>query len=105
MYSSHRFNFSSEAPEGPGTAEAELRFLRSVVSQLPAGVTVQDEHGRFLLVNDTAAVQLGAAANCVDSVSAPHLDGRRAACRDILGRERTVIAEEKVVASAGRRPC
>ena len=29
---------------------------------LPAGVTVQDEQGRFLLVNDAAAAQLGMAA-------------------------------------------
>ena len=28
---------------------------------LPTGVTVQDEQGRFLLVNDAAAAQLGIA--------------------------------------------
>src|SRR4051812_16326521 len=101
MYSSDRFNFSSDEPEGLGSTEAELRFLRSVLSQLPAGVTVQDEHGRFLLVNDTAAVQLGAAANSADGVSAPHLDSRRTACREILGRGRTMIAEEKVTGERG----
>lgn len=87
MYSSDRFNFSAEAREGLGETEAELRFLRSIVSQLPSGITVQDEHGRFLLVNDTAAIQLGAAANSADGIAAPHLDVRRATCRELLGRE------------------
>src|SRR5260370_40270147 len=39
----------------------ELNILRDVFRLLPTGVTVQDEHGRFLLVNDAAAVQLGIA--------------------------------------------
>ena len=39
-------------------AEAELNILRDVFRMLPAGVTVQDEHGDFLLVNDAAAAQL-----------------------------------------------
>ncbi|WP_316194626.1 putative bifunctional diguanylate cyclase/phosphodiesterase [Bradyrhizobium sp. SZCCHNRI3052] len=101
MYSSDRFNFSPGPNEGLGSTEAELRFLRSVLSQLPSGVTVQDEHGRFLLVNDTAAVQLGAAANSIDGLSAPHLHNRRTACREILGRGRTVIGEEKVAGERG----
>ena len=81
--------------------EAELRFLRGVLGQLPSGVTVQDEHGRFLLVNDTAAIQLGAAANVIDGLAAPHLDVRRAACRELLGHDRTVFAEEKVASQGG----
>ncbi|MGJ4888367.1 putative bifunctional diguanylate cyclase/phosphodiesterase [Bradyrhizobium sp. HKCCYLRH3099] len=101
MYSSDRFNFSPDAKDGTASTEAELRFLRSILSQLPSGVTVQDQHGRFLLVNDTAAVQLGAAANSVDGVAAPHLDNRRSACREILGRGRTVITEEKVPGERG----
>ncbi|MDU3126855.1 MAG: EAL domain-containing protein [Bradyrhizobium sp.] len=101
MYSSDRFNFSAEAREGLGETEAELRFLRSIVSQLPSGITVQDEHGRFLLVNDTAAIQLGAAANSADGIAAPHLDVRRATCRELLGRGRVVIAEEKVTSERG----
>src|SRR4051812_31699056 len=101
MYSSDRFNFPSVVNEGLGPTEAELRFLRSILGQLPSGVTVQDEHGRFLLVNDMAAAQLGAAANSVEGLSAPHLDNRRTACREILGRGQTVIAEEKVPGERG----
>src|SRR4051812_17471271 len=38
-------------------AHAELNVLKEIVRLLPAGVTVQDEQGRFLLVNDAAAAQ------------------------------------------------
>src|SRR4051812_43683286 len=101
MYSSDRLNFPSGATEGLDPTEAELRFLRSILGQLPSGVTIQDEHGRFLLVNDMAAVQLGAPASSVDQFSAPHLENRRTACREILGRGQTVIAEEKVPGERG----
>jgi len=101
MYGSDRFNFLSEAPDGTASTEGELRFLRGVLSQLPSGVTVQDEQGRFLLVNDAAAVQLGAAANSVDGLSTPHLDRRRAACRELVDCGRTVTAEEKVADDRG----
>ena len=36
----------------------ELSILRDVLRLLPTGVTVQDEHGNFLLVNDAAATLL-----------------------------------------------
>ena len=49
--------------------DAELGILRDVFRMLPAGVTVQDEHGRFLLVNDAAAAQLGMAAGAVRRAS------------------------------------
>src|SRR5262249_23614365 len=42
-------------------AAAELSLLRDVLRLLPAGVTVQDAHGRMLMVNDAAASQLGLA--------------------------------------------
>jgi c-di-GMP phosphodiesterase Gmr len=38
--------------------DSELSILRDVFRLLPTGVTVQDEHGRFLLVNDAAACSL-----------------------------------------------
>ena len=41
--------------------DPELRLLRDVLRLLPTGVTVQDEHGRLLMVNDAAAAQLGLA--------------------------------------------
>ena len=36
---------------------SELNMLREIVRMLPASVTVQDENGNFLLVNDAAAAQ------------------------------------------------
>src|SRR5262249_52250632 len=39
--------------------DAELNFFKDVLKLLPAGVTVQDEHGHLLLVNDAATRQFG----------------------------------------------
>ena len=39
--------------------DSELGILKDVFRMLPSGVTVQDEQGRFLLMNDAAAAQLG----------------------------------------------
>ena len=47
---------------GPSACEAELDILRDVLRMLPSGITIQDEQGEFLRVNDAAAVQLGAAS-------------------------------------------
>jgi cyclic di-GMP phosphodiesterase Gmr len=61
MQSRTKHDLQSTATQGDiGLAEdSELSILRDVFRMLPTGVTVQDEHGRFLLVNDAAAVQLG----------------------------------------------
>jgi diguanylate cyclase (GGDEF)-like protein len=53
-----------------GVAAFELSLLRDVLRLLPTGVTVQDGHGNFLIVNDVAAVQLGLAEGAL----APHAD-------------------------------
>ena len=39
-------------------AKTELNILKDVLRMLPAGVTIQDEHGDFVLVNEAAAAQL-----------------------------------------------
>jgi diguanylate cyclase (GGDEF)-like protein/PAS domain S-box-containing protein len=43
-------------------AQHESDRLKGIVELLPVGLTVQDEHGRFVLVNEAAAVRLGASA-------------------------------------------
>lgn len=87
----------SAISDGPTEAEAELSLLRDVIRMLPAGVTVQDEDGRFLLVNDTAAAQLGFADDAAGASS--HLDRRwETGCAALRG-ERTVITEEAIVDS------
>ncbi|MBI5260468.1 MAG: EAL domain-containing protein [Bradyrhizobium sp.] len=73
-----------------GATEAELGFLKEIIRMLPAAVTVLDEAGDFLLVNDTAAAQLGMQGEQL----APDLNQRRAACLQALQDGRPVVAEE-----------
>ncbi len=55
----HELRIDAGASDNDRASDAELSFFRDVLKQLPAGVTVQDKHGRLLLVNDAAARQLG----------------------------------------------
>jgi c-di-GMP phosphodiesterase Gmr len=81
-------------------AEAELNVLREIVRLLPAGVTVQDEEGRFLLVNDAAAAQFRIPAQemLAGSSAAPRaaeaLERRRHTCLEVLRTERGAVGEE-----------
>ena len=65
MHSRTEHDLRAAAPDGDNelAADTELSILRDVFRMLPGGVTVQDEQGRFLLVNDAAAAQLGIAAS------------------------------------------
>jgi diguanylate cyclase (GGDEF)-like protein len=63
---------------------------------LPTGVTVQDEHGCFLLVNDAAAVQLGLAAGEPATPASQQLSQRRETGLELLRSGRAAIAEECV---------
>jgi len=75
--------------------ETELGILRNIFRMLPGGVTVQDEHGRFLLVNDVAAVQLGIAAGDPAPAS-PELSQRREIGLELLRSGRALVAEESI---------
>jgi diguanylate cyclase (GGDEF)-like protein/PAS domain S-box-containing protein len=102
MQTTDRFNHPSQTTgQGAPSAEAELNFLRSIVSMLPSGVTVQDEHGRFLVMNDAAAAQLGLTANGGSTASVRHLDQRQATCRELLSCGRAVVAEEPAAGPDG----
>jgi diguanylate cyclase (GGDEF)-like protein len=102
MQNSDPLNPSSRMTgNGGASPEAELSFLRSIVSMLPAGVTVQDEHGRFLLMNDTAAAQLGLTADGGSAASAVLLDQRQTICRELLSRGRALAAEEQSAGVSG----
>ena len=74
--------------------DAELGMLREVFKHLPAGITVQDEHGDFLLVNDAAAAQLG--ITVVATSPSQDLNRRREAGADLLRSGRAVATEETV---------
>jgi diguanylate cyclase (GGDEF)-like protein len=78
--------------------DSELDILRDVLRLLPTGVTVQDEQGRFLLMNDAAAAQLGMAAT-----PSKEMDQRRLAGIELLRAGRATVAEESVSNGAVRQ--
>jgi cyclic di-GMP phosphodiesterase Gmr len=77
-------------------AGSELSLLRDVFRLLPTGVTVQDEQGRFLLVNDAAAAQLGMAPGAAGSSPSQQLNHRRQTGLELLRAGRPHVAEECV---------
>jgi c-di-GMP phosphodiesterase Gmr len=81
----------------------ELSILRDVLKMLPTGVTVQDEHGRFLLMNDAAAAQLRIAGVETDAVLSKELDRRRETCLELLRTGCAAVAEECLTSGAARQ--
>jgi cyclic di-GMP phosphodiesterase Gmr len=77
-------------------AEAELSLLRDVVRLLPSGVTVQDEHGNFVLINDAAATQLGLGGSDCAVSQPPQLNRRGEAGLEVLRSGRAAVIEESV---------
>ena len=67
---------------------------------LPAGVTVQDEHGEFVLMNDAAAALLEAAA-AAPSASQP--GERRETCLELLRSGRPAVLEEAIAGGAAKQ--
>ncbi len=82
--------------EGEFAAQDELSFLRDVLRMLPAGVTVQDEQGHFLLINDAAATQLGTVAGQPNDAGSKQLSDRRQVGLEVLQAGRAMVAEECV---------
>ncbi|MET0878311.1 MAG: diguanylate cyclase, partial [Tardiphaga sp.] len=102
MHSSNKNDFQTAAAQaGDGSIfEAELSILRDVFRLLPAGVTVQDEHGEFVLMNDAATALLGAAAA---APSASHLTDRRESCLELLRAGRPTVMEEAVAGGPAKQ--
>ncbi len=89
---------------GGGSAVAtELSVLRDVFRLLPGGVTVQDEQGRFLLVNDAAAAQLGIAVGGQAAPDSQELTHRRETGLELLRAGRAAVIEESVTGSEGKQ--
>ena len=63
---------------------------------LPSGVTVQDEHGNFLLVNDAAAELIRMAAAEQAMLPSKELDHRRKTCLELLRTGRSAVSEESI---------
>jgi cyclic di-GMP phosphodiesterase Gmr len=74
-------------------ADSELGLLRDILRQLPTGVTVQDDEGDFLLINDAAMSQLGMTAGQSEESGTKSLDARRAAGLELLRAGRPAVAE------------
>src|SRR5215475_15535408 len=100
----HDLRTAAAGAAEPRAADAELSLLRDVLRMLPSGVTVQDEHGNLLLINDTAAAQLGVSKSDLQSdlqsgPSVPpsrHLKQRRDSGLELLRQGRPAIIEECV---------
>jgi c-di-GMP phosphodiesterase Gmr len=98
MQSRTNHDLQNAAPESDHefAADSELSILRDVFRMLPNGVTLQDEHGHFLLMNDAAAAQLGIAAAEPAAQPSPELSHRRETGIECLRSGRAAVAEESV---------
>lgn len=94
MQSPSRHDFQIDSPEL--AVDAELSLLRDVFRMLPGGVTVQDQHGRFLLVNDAAAAQFGIAAGEPAASLSKEFNDRCATGIELLRTGRAAVTEESV---------
>src|SRR3984885_7565659 len=83
--------------------ENELSILRDVFRMLPTGITVQDEQGRFLLVNDAAAAQLGIVEGQPSALSSKPLNKRRETGLELLRAGRAAVAEECITGGRGKQ--
>lgn len=87
--------------EGKTALESELALLKGVLKHLPAGVTVQDEDGRFLLINDAAASQLGIPGSEAQPPASKHLNDRRQTGLELLRTGRAAVGEVGVAGNNG----
>jgi c-di-GMP phosphodiesterase Gmr len=99
----HDLRTAATEADGELALDSDLSILRDVFRMLPTGVTVQDEHGRFLLVNDAAAVQLGMAAGEPATPGSQELSRRRETGLELLRSGRAAVAEECVTSGEVRR--
>jgi c-di-GMP phosphodiesterase Gmr len=79
--------------DDPQAIATELALLKDVLRLLPSGVTVQDEHGRFLLINDAAEAQLGMSDSHAGAPSS-QMNQRRDHGMALLRADRALVAEE-----------
>ncbi|WP_407149339.1 putative bifunctional diguanylate cyclase/phosphodiesterase [Bradyrhizobium sp. ORS 86] len=93
----HDFQPGVSATGNESISSNELHILRDLLRLLPTGVTVQDEHGEFLVVNEAAAAQLQLAASQPSAI-----DDRHEASLDMLRDGRPVVIEETLTCGASK---
>ncbi|MGH6766537.1 MAG: diguanylate cyclase, partial [Bradyrhizobium sp.] len=102
MQSRHLFLHAAAIEGEPEIiTDAEPGLLTDVFRMLPHGVTVQDEQGRFLLVNAAAAAQLRMAA--AQQAPSQELERRQAAGRELLRAGETAVTEECIGSGPGKQ--
>jgi cyclic di-GMP phosphodiesterase Gmr len=99
----HHLQNAETEPDSAIADDSELSILRDVFRMLPNGVTVQDEQGRFLLVNDAAAAQLGIAIDGAATLPSKEWSQRRDTCIELLRAGRAVVAEESITHGHGKQ--
>jgi cyclic di-GMP phosphodiesterase Gmr len=102
MHSTEKHDFQAAAtPAGnESTSDFELNILRDVFKLLPTGVTVQDERGEYLLVNDAATVLLEMAAA---APAASQLSDRGETCIELLRTGSSAVLEEAIVSGPAKK--
>ena len=103
MQSRHLFLHTAIEGEPEIIADTEPGLLSDVFRMLPHGVTVQDEQGRFLLMNDAAAAQLRMAAAQQALAPSQELDRRRAAGLELLRAGQIAMTEECIAGGQGKQ--
>ncbi|WOH50670.1 bifunctional diguanylate cyclase/phosphodiesterase [Bradyrhizobium sp. sBnM-33] len=98
MQGPYKHDFPAPATQAVNESalESELNILRDIIRLLPTGVTVQDESGEFVLVNDAAAAALQMATAAPE---ASHLNDRRETCLELLRSGRPAVLEESIAGS------
>lgn len=99
----HELRIAATEGDSEVALATELRILRDVFRMLPTGVTLQDEQGRFLLVNDAAAAQLGMAGSEMGAAASKELDHRRETGMELLRTGSHAVAEECVNSDQARQ--
>ncbi|MBR0793987.1 EAL domain-containing protein [Bradyrhizobium jicamae] len=99
-FTKHDFQSGAPMPGNESNSSNELLILRDLLRLLPSGLTVQDEHGEFIFVNDAAAVQLRLAANATQPTQ---VDDRHETCLELLRSGREVVLEEALTYGPAKR--
>jgi cyclic di-GMP phosphodiesterase Gmr len=99
MHSPNKYDLhAASQTDNEGANDSELNILRDVFRMLPHGVTVQDEHGVFLLANDAAAAQLRIGAQ----EPSRQIDLRRETVTGLLRTGQAAVVEELAASDAGK---
>ncbi len=81
----------------------ELSILNDIIRLLPTGITVQDEQGRLLLMNDAAAAQLGATASSQTLSHSAEINRRCEIAIELLRSGGAAVTEETTTLGPDRR--